>query len=187
MSFGDPGAPGQGQTGGHRVEVLAEETGEALHGLRRVLLGLPDPLQQKVTALLADKIGERPSEIAGPGDVGAGEPDLKESLVLAFGERLTGPHDPRGDFARARGVGPDRFGGARAEGGEVFADDLAAAAVAASLDLQEQAGAADLALGFGEAGVEVCLIRSQQPTKSGCRSSGLFEYGAAMPTANRVH
>ncbi|MCP9211117.1 hypothetical protein [Streptomyces cucumeris] len=47
----------------------------------------------------------------------------------------------------------------RAEGGEVFADDLAAAAVAAGLDLQEQPGAADLALGFGEAGVEICLER----------------------------
>ncbi|WP_143670078.1 hypothetical protein [Streptomyces sp. Ag109_G2-15] len=62
-----------------------------------------------------------------------------------------------------RGLGMSaRTGSAvRAKGSEVFADDLAAAAVAASLDLQEQSGTADLALCFGEAGVEVCLERLQ--------------------------
>src|SRR5690606_11991852 len=83
----------------------------------------------------------------------------KEPLLLAFGESLPGPHDPRGDLPRTRNVGPDRFRGARAKSSEVFADDLAAAAVAASPDLQEQPGAADLALGFGEAGADVCLGR----------------------------
>ena len=40
VSFGDSGAPAQGQAGSHCVKVLAEEAGEALHGLRCVLLGL---------------------------------------------------------------------------------------------------------------------------------------------------
>lgn len=43
----------------------------------------------------------------------------------------------------------------------MLADNLAAAPVAAFVDLLEQAGAADLALGLGEAGVEVCLERFQ--------------------------
>ncbi|WMI61470.1 hypothetical protein [Streptomyces rochei] len=94
----------QGESGGDGVEVLTEEAGEALHALRCVLFGLPDPLLQQVSALVADKVGERPGEIAGPSVVRAGEPDLKESLVLALGERLPRPHDPRGDLARARDV-----------------------------------------------------------------------------------
>nr|WP_189936326.1 hypothetical protein [Streptomyces aurantiogriseus] len=110
MSFDDAGTPGEGEAGGDGVEVLAEEAGEALHGLRCVLLGLADPLQQQVSALVAEQVGEGPGEIAGPGDVRACEPDLKESLVLAFGERLPGSHDPRGDLARAGDVGPARRG-----------------------------------------------------------------------------
>ncbi|MGW1910200.1 hypothetical protein ACWCQS_05395 [Streptomyces sp. NPDC002076] len=43
----------------------------------------------------------------------------------------------------------------------MLADDLAATAVAAGLDLQEQPRAADLASGLGEAGIEVCLERLQ--------------------------
>jgi hypothetical protein len=43
----------------------------------------------------------------------------------------------------------------------VLADDLAAAPVAARLDFQEEAGAADLALRLGEARVEVGLERLQ--------------------------
>ncbi|WP_143670080.1 hypothetical protein [Streptomyces sp. Ag109_G2-15] len=39
----------------------------------------------------------------------------------------------------------------------MFADDLAAASVAACLDCQEQLGAADLALCLGEAGIQICL------------------------------
>jgi hypothetical protein len=103
------------------------------------------------------------------------------ALVLAVGERLARPHDPRGDLARARNFGADRFGGARAEGGEVFADDLAAAAVAAGLDLQEQACAADLALGFGEAGVEVCLERLQDAVGAAVAGGGqqFVEVGVA--------
>ncbi|MEV7325636.1 hypothetical protein [Streptomyces sp. NPDC093970] len=66
-------------------------------------------------------------------------------------------------FRGARDVGPDRFGGARSKGSEVFADDLAAAAIAAGLDLQEQSGAADLALCCGGASVEMCLERLQDP------------------------
>lgn len=58
---------------------------------------------------------------------------------------------------RAGDVGPDRFGGASAQGGEVFADDLVAPEVAAFRDLQERAGAADPILCFGEAGVGVWL------------------------------
>ncbi|MFF4155171.1 hypothetical protein ACFYZU_33795 [Streptomyces sp. NPDC001651] len=47
MSFDDPRAPGQGESGGDGVEVMAEEAGEALHGFR---FGLPDPLLQQVSA-----------------------------------------------------------------------------------------------------------------------------------------
>jgi hypothetical protein len=55
------------------------------------------------------KSGEGTGEVAGPGDVRAGEPDLKQPFVLAFGERLPGPHDPGGDLAGAGDVGPDRL------------------------------------------------------------------------------
>ncbi|MFF3699018.1 hypothetical protein [Streptomyces sp. NPDC002221] len=107
---------------------------------------------------------------------------MKESLVLAFGERLAGTHDPRGDLAGAWYVGPDRFGGARAEGGEVFADDLAATPIPASLDLQEQACAADLALAFCEAGVQVCLERLQDAAGAAVAGGGqhLVEVGVAV-------
>jgi hypothetical protein len=107
------------------------------------------------------QICERAGEVARPSDVRAGEPDLKQPLVLAPGERLAGPHDPRSDLARARDVAPDGLGGACAEGGEVFAGDLMAAAIATGLDLQEQLGATDLALGLGEAGIQVRLERLQ--------------------------
>ncbi|GEC08582.1 hypothetical protein SSP24_62370 [Streptomyces spinoverrucosus] len=60
------------------------------------------------------------------------------------------PHDPRSNLARAGDVGPDRLGGARAEGGEVCADDLAAASVAAGPDLQ-RFGRACLAAGVARA------------------------------------
>ncbi|MFF9100051.1 hypothetical protein ACF1AU_05595 [Streptomyces rubrogriseus] len=176
-----PAVPRQGESGSNGVEVLAEETGEALHRYRRILFSLPDPFHQEVSALVADQVGERPGEVAGTGNVRAGEPDLKESLVLAVSERLGGAHAPRGDLARAGDVGPDRFGGARAEGGEVFADDLAAAAVAPGLDLQEQSGAADLALCLGEAGVEVCLEGFQDSIGAAFAGGGqqLVEVGVA--------
>ncbi|MEU8975104.1 IS5 family transposase [Streptomyces monashensis] len=90
--------------------------------------------------LVADQVGEGAGEVVGPGDVRAREPDLTEALVPAVGEGLAGPHDPVGDFAGVGDVGLDRIGGARAQGGEVFADGLAAAAVAEGLDLQEQPG-----------------------------------------------
>ncbi|WP_406370116.1 hypothetical protein OH781_03000 [Streptomyces sp. NBC_01550] len=76
------------------VEVPTEEAGEALHSLGGVLFGLADPLQQQVSAPATDEIGERAGEVAGPGDVRAGEPDLQQSLVLALGEGLAGPRDP---------------------------------------------------------------------------------------------
>ncbi|MEU9247791.1 hypothetical protein [Streptomyces sp. NPDC048385] len=58
MFFDDPGAPWQGESGGDGIEVLTEEADEALHGLRSVLFGRPDPLQQEVSALVADQVGE---------------------------------------------------------------------------------------------------------------------------------
>ncbi|MGP8297153.1 hypothetical protein ACTPOK_04145 [Streptomyces inhibens] len=68
-----------------------------------------------------------------------------------------------------------------AEGGEAFADDLAAAAVAAGLDLQEQSGAADLALGFGEAAIEIRLERLQDAVGAAVAGGGqqLVEVGVA--------
>src|SRR3954468_2566677 len=65
MPLDDPGAPGQGQAGGHCVEVLAEGAGEALHGFRGVLFGLPDPFQQQVSPPVTDQIGEGSGEVAG--------------------------------------------------------------------------------------------------------------------------
>jgi hypothetical protein len=53
-------------------------------------------------------------------------------------------HDPAGDLARAWNVRADGFGVAGAEGGEVFADDLGTATVAALADLQEEAAAAEI-------------------------------------------
>jgi hypothetical protein len=91
-----------GRDGG---EVLSEEAGEALDRLRGVLPGLADPLQQQVSAPVADQVGEGTGEVAGPGDVRAGEPDLKESLVLASGGGVARSHDPRDDLAEAGHVG----------------------------------------------------------------------------------
>jgi hypothetical protein len=50
VTFADAGTPRAGKADGDGVEVLAEETGEALHRLRSDLLGLADPLQQQVYA-----------------------------------------------------------------------------------------------------------------------------------------
>ncbi|GEC08583.1 hypothetical protein SSP24_62380 [Streptomyces spinoverrucosus] len=58
VSFHDAASPREGESGGDGLEVLAEEAGEALHRLRCALLGLPDPLQQQVPALVADEISE---------------------------------------------------------------------------------------------------------------------------------
>ncbi|MFC9621761.1 hypothetical protein ACFTXM_17795 [Streptomyces sp. NPDC056930] len=43
---------------GDGVEVPAERVGEALHWRRGVLLGLADPLRKKVSASVADEIGD---------------------------------------------------------------------------------------------------------------------------------
>jgi hypothetical protein len=43
MAFDHSRTPWQRESGGDGVEVVAKEAGEALHGLRCVLLGLPDP------------------------------------------------------------------------------------------------------------------------------------------------
>ncbi|MFI5977750.1 hypothetical protein [Streptomyces sp. NPDC051452] len=63
----------------------------------------------------------------------------------------------------------------------MFADDLAAAAVVTGTDLQEQSCAADLALGFGEAGVEVRLERPQDAAWAALAGRGqqLVEVGVA--------
>ncbi|MGW4163445.1 hypothetical protein [Streptomyces sp. NPDC004788] len=63
----------------------------------------------------------------------------------------------------------------------MFADDVATAAVAAGLDLKEQLGAADLALGLGEAGVEICLERLQDAVGTAVAAGGqqLVEVGVA--------
>ncbi|WP_229882531.1 hypothetical protein [Streptomyces alanosinicus] len=78
-------------------------------------------------------------------------------------------------------VGPDRFGGARPQGGEVLADDLVTAVVAAGLDLQERAGAADLALRLGEAGIEIRLQQLQDAVGAALAGGGeqLVEVGVA--------
>jgi hypothetical protein len=68
-SFDEPGAPGEGDAGGDGVEILTEEAGEALHGLRCVLFRLPDLLRQEISALVADRVSEGAGEVAGPGDV----------------------------------------------------------------------------------------------------------------------
>jgi hypothetical protein len=94
VSFDDAGTPFQGEAGGDGVEVLAEGASEALHRLRGVLQGLANPFQQQESAPVTDKIGEGAGEVAGPGDVRAGEPGLQKSLVLALGEGVTGPRNP---------------------------------------------------------------------------------------------
>ncbi|MER5665286.1 hypothetical protein [Streptomyces mirabilis] len=62
-----------------------------------------------------------------------------------------------------------------------LADDLAAAAVAAFVDLLEEAGAADLALGLGEASVEICLVRLQHAVGAAlaCGGQEFVEVGVA--------
>ncbi|MFF3663364.1 hypothetical protein [Streptomyces olivochromogenes] len=90
---GDAGTPREGGADGDAIEVLAEEAREALHRLGGVLFGLADPLRQ-VSVPVTDEIGERAGEVAGPDDVRAGEPDVQQPPVLAFGEGFAGPHDP---------------------------------------------------------------------------------------------
>ncbi len=181
VAFDGAGDPGQGEAGGDGVEVLAEGPGEALQGFRGVLFGLADPLHQQESALVADEFGEGAGQVAGAGDVWAGEPDLEQSFLLAVGEGVAWAHDPGGDLARAGDVGPARCGGACPEGGEVLADDLATAEVAAFVDFVEETGAADLALCLGEASVEVCLERFQHAVGPAVAGGGqqLVEVGVA--------
>lgn len=113
MSLDDAGTPRQGETGSDGVEVLAEKAGKAPHRLRCVQFGLADPLQQQVPTPVADQVREGAGEVADPGDARAGEPDLKQPLILALGEGVARPHDPGRDHARAGDVGPDRFSSAR--------------------------------------------------------------------------
>ncbi|MEU2602964.1 hypothetical protein ABZ678_38785 [Streptomyces hirsutus] len=77
MSLDDAGTSRQGEAGGDGVEVLAEEAGKAPHRLRGVLLGLPDPLQQQVSTPRTGQVGEGVGEVAGSGDVRAGEPEVR--------------------------------------------------------------------------------------------------------------
>ncbi|GAA1087024.1 hypothetical protein [Streptomyces javensis] len=114
-----------------------------LTGFAASLLSVADPLLEQVSAPVTHRIGERAGQVAGPGDIRAGEPEGKRLLLLAAGERVTRRVIQEVVLAGAGEVGPDRFGGARARGGEVFAGDLAAAEAAAFTDLREQAGAAD--------------------------------------------
>ncbi|MCX4808532.1 hypothetical protein OG594_44310 [Streptomyces sp. NBC_01214] len=149
------------EAGGDGVEVLAEESCETAGLLRSVLLRLADPLGQQEAAPVAAELGEGSDEVAGPGDVRAGDA-LAEQASFEFGwESVLRSHDPAGDLAGAGYVCAVGFGVPGAERGEVIADDLAAAAVAAFADLQEEAAAADLAETLGEPGVQVRLERIQ--------------------------
>src|SRR3954468_7567177 len=58
-------------------------------------------------------------------------------------------------------VSADGFGGAVAEGGEVLADDVDAAALALCADLGEDLGCGDAAAGVGEPGHGVGLERGE--------------------------
>ncbi|WRZ69683.1 hypothetical protein OG521_00495 [Streptomyces sp. NBC_01463] len=137
MAFEYTGTPCVGDSGGDGVQVLAREVGEAVHRFLGVLLGLPDPFEYEGPTSVADQVGERSREIAGPGDVWAGDPDFEELLLLLVGESRARAHDPAGDLSRAGDVGPHGFGIAGTEDGEVFADDLAAAPVATFSNFQE--------------------------------------------------
>src|SRR5438270_862684 len=79
--------------------------------------------------------GIRDQGLVSAGGVRAGGPDLEESFLVFRAEVFPAAHDPRGDPARAGDVGVYGFGGAVAEGGEVFADGLDAATVAVCADL----------------------------------------------------
>lgn len=72
-------------------------------------------------------------------------------------------HDPAGDLARTGYVCADGFCVAGAEGGQVLADNLPAAAIAPFADFQKHAAAADVAETFGEPGVQIRLERPGNP------------------------
>jgi hypothetical protein len=51
----------------------------------RSQFGLPNPLTQQVAAAVTDQVGEGVGQVAGVGDVGAGQADLLQSTGLAVG------------------------------------------------------------------------------------------------------
>lgn len=63
MSLDDAGAVREGESGDDRVEVLAQEPGEAADRCRCVLLGLADPLQQQVAVSMTDELVEDAGEV----------------------------------------------------------------------------------------------------------------------------
>lgn len=72
--------------------------------------------------------------------IGSGRSSVKlmvESFVVFRAEVFPAAPDPQGDLPGAGYVGADGFGGAVAEGGEVFADGLDAAEIALRVDLGE--------------------------------------------------
>nr|WP_307679805.1 hypothetical protein [Streptomyces sp. V4I2] len=134
---------------------------------------------------MGDQVVEGAGQVAGAGDVRAGEPDLEESFVVLRTEVFPAAHDPRGDLPGAGDVGADGFGGAVAEGGEVFADGLDAAAVALGSDLGEDLGCGDAAAGVGEAGGGVCLERREDA--GGASVAGGGEEDVEVGVAEAAH
>jgi hypothetical protein len=92
-------------------------------------------------AAVDEQVAEASGQVMGPGDVRAGDPDVKQLLNLLVREGLARAHDPRGDAARAGDVGADRLGRPLAEFRQVASYDQDAAGVATLADLVEQPGA----------------------------------------------
>ncbi|MEU1628104.1 hypothetical protein ABZ746_22775 [Streptomyces sp. NPDC020096] len=57
MAFCDAGGPGRCEPGGHGVEVVAEESGEAADWVGRFLVGLANPVEQHLPAPVVDEGG----------------------------------------------------------------------------------------------------------------------------------
>ncbi|GHE14747.1 hypothetical protein GCM10010339_86820 [Streptomyces alanosinicus] len=92
MAFDDARAPREGEAGGDGVEVEAEVMREGGDGGRCVAFCLAYPLQQLVSAPVLEQVVEGADEVAGPGDVGAGQPHLQELVFLVRPQSAAGQH-----------------------------------------------------------------------------------------------
>lgn len=95
----DARAPSEGEADGDGVEVEAQALREGENRGWRVALDLAHPGQQLAATAVLEQVVEGAREVAGPGDVGAGQADTQEFVLLTAVQGAAGQHDPFGDPA----------------------------------------------------------------------------------------
>jgi hypothetical protein len=94
VALDDAGAVGQGEAGGHGLEVLADGVGEDADGIRAAQLGLLDPVPELVSVAVAEHVCELSRAVEGRGDLRAGVPCGFQMRGVGGAEGLLGAHDP---------------------------------------------------------------------------------------------